>query len=86
MLSLEVTFFDKSRINVILPALDNNENMKDNIKYSDFLLVIRGCAGYYNSFETSGWLLHMADHIPAINQKLRLHCPNSYYRNTTSEL
>ena len=48
--------FNKSRVNVILPALDNDENMKDNIKYVIFcnLLVIRGCVGSCNSFEISG--------------------------------
>jgi len=85
LISLEITFFNKSHVNVILPALDNDENMKDNIQYVIFcnLLVIRGCVGSCNSFEISGWLLHSGGFRQSIK---RLHCPNSYYRNTTSEL
>jgi len=36
MIWLEVIFFNKSRVNDILPALDNDENTKDNIKYVIF--------------------------------------------------
>lgn len=78
MVWLEVTIFNKSCVNVILPALVNDENIKNNIKYIIFcnLLVTRSCVGYC-SFETCGWLLHIADF--GNQSKIIISVVNSYY-------